>query len=163
MTLGGAHRMDHAKPAVTGLLGREAEMQALGDLLDHVRDRGGSLMLSGESGIGKSALLREASVRAQKAGMLVLTATGVQCEAQLPFAGLHQLLQPVLGQIGKLAEPQRNAMLAAFGLTDKAGPDLFLTALAALNLLAASAAVVPALVVAEDAHWLDRSTADVLA
>jgi DNA-binding NtrC family response regulator len=53
MTLGGAHRMDHAKPAVTGLLGREAEMQALGDLLDHVRDRGGSLMLSGESGIGK--------------------------------------------------------------------------------------------------------------
>jgi hypothetical protein len=145
------------------LFGRESETQVLADLLDHVHARGGSLVVSGEPGVGKSALLREAAARAQDAGMLVLAAAGVQGEARLPFAGLHQLLRPVLGQIGELAAPQRDAMLAAFGLSDAAAPDLFLTALAALDLLAASAARGPVLVVAEDAHWLDRSTSSVLA
>ena len=101
--------------------------------------RGGSLVLSGEPGVGKSALLREASARAARSGMLVLTATGVQSEAQLPFAGLHQLLRPVLGQLDGLAAPQRDAILAAFGLADAVAPDLFLTALAALDLLAETA------------------------
>ncbi len=147
----------------TSLFGRESEMQVLTGLLDKVHEQGGSLVISGEPGIGKSALLGEASARAQDRGMLVLMTTGVQSEAQLPFAGLHQLVQPVLGQAGMLAEPQREAMLAAFGLADPAAPNLFLTALAALDLLAASAARAPVLVVAEDAHWLDRSTCDVLA
>jgi ATP/maltotriose-dependent transcriptional regulator MalT len=155
--------MDQAKPAAGPLLGREPEARALGDLLDHVHARGGSLTLTGEPGIGKSALLREVSTRAEQAGMLVLTATGVQSEAQLPFAGLHQLLRPVLRQVGTLAAPQRSAILAAFGLADEAAPDLFLTALASLNLLSASAVRAPVLVIAEDAHWLDRSTSDVLA
>ena len=126
----GCNRMGQAMPAVTSLFGREPETRVLGDLLDHVPGRGGSLVLSGEPGIGKSALLREASTRAQQSGMLVLTATGVQSEAQLPFAGLHQLLRPVLGQLDGLAAPQRNAILAAFGLADGLAPDLFLTALA---------------------------------
>ena len=155
--------MDQAKPAAGPLIGREPEARALGDLLDHVHSRGGSLTLNGEPGIGKSALLREVSTRAEQAGMLVLTATGVQSEAQLPFAGLHQLLRPVLRHVGTLAAPQRSAILAAFGLADEAAPDLFLTALASLNLLSASAAQAPVLVIAEDAHWLDRSTSDVLA
>jgi DNA-binding CsgD family transcriptional regulator len=155
--------MDRAMPAATPLFGRELETQRLDDLFDHVHDHGGSLVVSGDPGIGKSALLREASARARERGMLILMATGVPSEAQLPFAGLHQLLQPVLGQISTLAAPQRDAMRAAFGLADGAAPDLFLTALAALDLLAESAARAPVLVVAEDAHWLDRSTCDVLA
>ncbi len=148
---------------VTSLLGRESETRVLDDLFDHVHEHGGSLVVSGGPGVGKSALLGEASAGAKGRGMLVLTATGVQSEAQLPFAGLHQLLRPVLGQKDGLAAPQRDAMLAAFGLTDAAAPDLFLTALAALDLLAESAARAPVLVVAEDAHWLDRSTCEVLA
>ena len=150
-------------PATTSLFGRESETQVLGDLLDHVHDHGGSLVISGGPGIGKSALLRAACTRAHDNGMLVLMATGVQCEGQLPFAGLSQLLQPVIGQIGALARPQRDAMLAAFGLSDTAAPDLFLTALAALNLLAANTTRAPVLVLVDDAHWLDRSTCDVLA
>jgi DNA-binding CsgD family transcriptional regulator len=149
--------------ATSSLFGREIETRRLGDLLDHVHDRGGSLVVSGEPGIGKSALLRETSTDARDRGMLVLTATGVPSETQLPFAGLHQLLQPVLGQLDGLAAPQREALLAAFSLTDAAAPDLFLTALAALDLLADAAAQAPVLVVAEDAHWLDCSTSDVLA
>ena len=150
-------------PAVTSLFGRESETQVLAELIAHLPDRGGSLVVSGEPGVGKSALLREASTRAQDRGMLVLTATGVQCEAQLPFAGLHQLLQPVLGQIDGLAAPQRGAMLAAFGLNGAVAPDLFRTALAVLDLLAETAARAPVVVVLEDAHWLDRSTCEVLA
>ncbi len=155
--------MDQAMPAVTSLFGRESETRVLAELFDHLHDHGGSVVVSGEPGVGKSALLREASALAQDRGMLVLMCTGVQCEAQLPFAGLHQLLRPVLGRLDGLAAPQRGAMLAAFGLTDDVAPDLFLTALAALDLLAESAARAPVLVVAEDAQWLDRATCDVLA
>ena len=149
-------------PAVTSLFGRESEAQVLAELIDQLPGHGGSLVLSGEPGVGKSALLREASGRAQDRGMLVLTATGVQCEEQLPFAGLHQLLQPVLSQIDGLAAPQHGAILAAFGLTDAVAPNLFLTALAGLDLLAETAARVPVIVVLEDAHWLDRSSGEVL-
>jgi DNA-binding CsgD family transcriptional regulator len=152
-----------AMPVTTSLFGRETETRVLADLLDHVHDRGGSLVVSGEPGVGKSALLQEARTRAQDSGMLVLAATGVQSEAQLPFAGLHRLLQPILGRVDGLPAPQRHALLAAFGMTDAAFPDLFLTALAALNLLAETADRTPVLVVADDAHWLDRSTGDVLA
>jgi DNA-binding CsgD family transcriptional regulator len=150
-------------PSTALLLGRESEMHVLDDLLDHLPDRGGSLVVSGGPGIGKSALLGEAGTRAQESGMLVLRAAGVQCETQLPFAGLHQLLRPVLDQLSCLAAPQRNALRAAFGLIDEVAPDLFLTALAALDLLATSAARAPVLVVAEDAHWLDLPTCEVLA
>jgi len=155
--------MGQAMPAVTSLFGRESETQVLAELIDHLQGHGGSLVVSGEPGVGKSALLREASTRAEDRGMMVLTTTGVQCEAQLPFAGLHQLLQPVLGQIDGLATPQRGAVLAAFGLTDAVAPDLFLTALAVLDLLAETATRAPVVVVLEDAHWLDRSTCEVLA
>ena len=141
--------------ANTALFGREPQLAALGDLIDHVRDRGGALVVTGEPGVGKSALLRQASMDARKAGMLVLTVSGVQSESLLPFAGLHQLLRPVLGQLNRLASPQRDALRAALGVTD-GDADAFLTSLAVLNLLAVSAASVPVLVIAEDAHWLDR-------
>jgi DNA-binding CsgD family transcriptional regulator len=150
-------------PAVTSLFGRESETLVIAELIDHLPGRGGSLVLSGEPGVGKSALLGEASARAHDHGMLVLTATGVVSEAQLPYAGLHQLLRPVLGQLDRLAAPQRDAILAAFGLADVAAPDLFLTALAGLDLLAETAVRVPVVVVLEDVHWLDRSSCEVLA
>lgn len=99
--------------ASTTLFGREPELRVLGDLIDQVRDRGGALAVTGEPGVGKSALLRQASVHAREAGMLVLTVSGVQSESLLPFAGLHQLLGPVLGKLDQLAEPQRDALRSA--------------------------------------------------
>ena len=73
--------------ANTTLFGREPELRVIGGLIDHVRDRGGALVVTGEPGVGKSALLRHASMHAREAGMLVLTASGVQSESLLPFAG----------------------------------------------------------------------------
>ncbi|HEY6275681.1 MAG TPA: LuxR family transcriptional regulator [Streptosporangiaceae bacterium] len=108
-------------------------------------------------------MLIEAAARATGHGMLVLQATGVQSEALLAFAGLYQILHPILSYLDRLAAPQRDAIQAAFGLADGHAPDLFLTALAALELLAESAAQAPVLVIADDAQWLDRPTRDVLA
>jgi DNA-binding CsgD family transcriptional regulator/tetratricopeptide (TPR) repeat protein len=149
-------------PAVTSLLGRESEVRLLGELLDRVTDQGGALVLSGGPGIGKSALLGDAARRARDRGMLVLKVTGVQSEAVLPFAGLHSLLRPLLGRVDALGAPQRDAVLAAFGMTDAVVADPFLTGLAALDLLAEAAARAPVLVVADDAHWLDQATRDAL-
>jgi DNA-binding CsgD family transcriptional regulator/tetratricopeptide (TPR) repeat protein len=154
--------MDNAMPAVTSLLGRDSEIRLLEGLLDRVADQGGALVVSGGPGIGKSALLGEAARGARQRRMLVLKVTGVQSEAVLPFAGLHSLLQPLLGRVDALGAPQRSAVLAAFGMTDAAVPDPFLTALAALDLLAEAAARAPVLVVADDAHWLDQATRDAL-
>ena len=151
--------MDDAIPT---LLGRESEVRLLGELLDRVTDQGGALVVGGGPGIGKSALLGEALRGARSRGMLVLKVTGVQSEAVLPFAGLHSLLQPLLGRVDALAAPQRDALLAAFGMTDAVVPDPFLTALAALDLMAEAAARAPVIVVADDAHWLDQATRDVL-
>ncbi len=147
----------------TVLVGREPELGIVDDLFEQVSERGSALIVRGEPGIGKSALLAEASVRAEDRGMRVLTATGVRSEAKVSFAGLHQLLRPIFDGLEELPVTQRDAMLAAFGMTDDAAPDLFLIALAALNLVADSADRMPLVLVAEDAHWLDRSTADVLA
>ncbi len=95
--------------------------------------------------------------------MRVLRTTGVQSETQLPFAGLHQLMLPILGQADRLPTLQRTALLAAFGMAEAPkAPERFLIALAVLELLSDAAEHVPLLIVAEDAHWLDRSTADVL-
>jgi hypothetical protein len=151
--------MDDAIPT---LLGRESEVRLVGELLDRVTDQGGALVVSGGPGIGKSALLGDAVRRARERGMLVLKVTGVQSEAVLPFAGLHSLLQPLLGRVDALGAPQWDAVLAAFGMTDAAVPDPFLTALAALDLMAEAAARAPVLVVADDAHWLDQATRDAL-
>jgi hypothetical protein len=155
--------MGEALAAGSPLFGRESELRMLEQLFDNLHDRGCALGLTGGPGIGKSALLAEAAERAAERGMLVLRATGVQSEAMQAFAGLHQLLRPVLSYLDGLPTPQRDAIQAAFGLAEGYTPDLFLTALAALDLLADSAARAPVLVVADDAQWLDRPTRDVLA
>jgi predicted ATPase len=132
-------------------------------LLEGLPERGAALVVRGHAGIGKSALLAQASSLATDRGMLVMSATGVQSEANLPFAGLHQLLRPVLAHADHLPPLQRNAVMAAFGMTDAAAPELFLIALAALELLSEAAADSPVVLIVEDAQWLDRSTADALA
>lgn len=149
--------------AAVPLVGRATELRLIGSLIDGIGDQGGALIVRGEPGIGKSALLAAASRDATRRGMRVLTATGVRSETRLAFAGLHQLLRPVLGHIDRLAVPQREAIRAALGQTPAGAADFFLTALATLDLLAEAAIQAPVLVIAEDAHWLDRSTADVLA
>jgi DNA-binding CsgD family transcriptional regulator len=145
------------------IFGREIELARLGELVNGVPERGAALLVRGEAGIGKSTLLAAASRRAEGAGMRVLRATGVQSEAELPFAGLHQLLMPLLNRTGCLPAPQRSALLTAFGMLEEAASDPFLIGLAVLELLSNAAERAPVLVVAEDAQWLDGSTARVLA
>ncbi len=145
------------------IFGRERELARLDEMVDGLPERGAALLVRGEAGIGKSALLAAASRRAEAAGMQVLRTTGVQSEAQLPFAGLHQLVLPALGHADRLPAPQQTALLAAFGMTEAAAPDRFLIALAVLELLSDAVERAPLMVVAEDAQWLDHSTADVLA
>jgi DNA-binding CsgD family transcriptional regulator/tetratricopeptide (TPR) repeat protein len=149
------------------LVGREREIDTLNDLLNSVSDHGAALVLRGEAGVGKSALLASASAYASAQGMFVLTATGVQTETQLAFAGLHQLLRPLLAHAEALPAPQRDALHGAFGMhdgtSDEPAPNLFLIALATLELLANAAEQIPLLIIAEDAQWLDGSTVDTLA
>ncbi len=145
------------------LIGRERECERIGRLLDAVPERGGALLLQGAAGVGKSALLAEAADRALGRGMTVLSTTGVQAEAGLSFAALHQLLRPLLPLIEYLPATQRAAMRTAFGQSDGPPPDRFLIALAVLELLSDAAESAPLLLVIDDVQWLDRSSADVLA
>ncbi len=145
------------------LIGRDSEIAALELLLAGVGDGGGSLLVLGDPGIGKSALAAVASRRAADRGMRVLTCAGVPGEAHLSFAGLHQLLRPVLPETGGLPRGLRDALLTALGVGEGAAPALPLVGLATLELLAAGAGRAPVLVVAEDVHWLDASTCEVLA
>jgi len=145
------------------LLGREPELAAIDELLDNTDERGGSVLIRGEAGLGKSALLEEADRRASRRGMTVLRAAGVPSESPMAFAALHRLLRPQLARISELPGPQAAALSSAFGMSNGAAPDLFLIALAALELLADAAADAPLLVVVEDAHRLDADTSDVLA
>lgn len=111
------------------LVGRERESGLIVNLLDEVRDRGSALVLKGIPGIGKSALLAQTRRIAGHREMLVLATAGVPAEANLPFAGLHRLLRPVLGGVGDLPTPQREAVRMAFGMADGPAPEPFLIAL----------------------------------
>ena len=155
--------MERSTLARPSLVGRDAELRLIYSRLNRIRDRGDCLVVSGAPGIGKTALLEAARARAGELKLSVLRVSGVQSEALLAFAGLHQLLQPVLGSVDGLAGPQRDALRAAFGLAELSAPDPFLIALGALDVLSEAAAKTPLLVIAEDAQWLDHSTADVLA
>ncbi|WP_433605925.1 ATP-binding protein [Dactylosporangium sp. CA-139114] len=141
------------------LFGRQEATRALGALVEGVRAEGGAVLVRGEAGIGKSAVLAWTAGRAADAGLRVLSTTGVESEAQVAFAGLHQLLAPVLGQV----DPLPDALLAAFGRADVAAVDPSRLALATLDLLGELAAEQPVLLVVEDVHWLDRASADALA
>jgi Predicted ATPase len=118
------------------LIGREREVSALDARSDAVRDGGVVILLRGDAGIGKSALLARASDRAAREGMRVLTVSGVRAEAHIPFAGLHQMVRPLLARAEDFAAPQREALLATFGMNGASAPNVFLVAVSALELLA---------------------------
>ena len=108
------------------LYGRERDLGVLDDLLAQLGDSaGGALVVRGEVGIGKSALLAEVTARARDQAIRVLSAVGVQSETRIPFAGLHQLLGPILHLAEDLPHRQRAALLAAFGMSDEAVPNCF--------------------------------------
>src|SRR4029077_11930954 len=98
---------DRTAAAAPPLLGRDRDLAELYALVDGIEDRGGALVVRGEAGIGKSALLAAASERARERGFTVLSAAGALSEAQLAFAGLHRLLLPLLGRLDLLPAPQR--------------------------------------------------------
>lgn len=119
------------------------------------------LVIRGEAGIGKSALLQFLVERAT--GFTVIHANGVESEMELPFAALHQLCSGMLGRLEALPEPQRVAASTAFGLATGESPDRLLTGLAVLNVLSAVSDEAPLLCAVDDAQWLDRESAQVLA
>ncbi|HUE26223.1 MAG TPA: AAA family ATPase [Solirubrobacteraceae bacterium] len=144
------------------LLGREDEREALDRLLDRARDgRGGVLVVRGEPGIGKTALL-EYAVEASSEFRVART-VGVESEMELPFAALQQLCWPFLELNEHLPRPQRDALAAAFGLNTGPAPNPFLVGIAALGLLAEVADEQPLLCVVDDAQWLDIASARTLA
>jgi DNA-binding CsgD family transcriptional regulator len=145
------------------LTGRESELGVLFDLIDSAPKQGGALVVRGEPGVGKSTLLKAASSHASEQKYRLLETTGVQSEARIAFAGLHQVLHPILEGLHRLPHLQRGALRSAFGMDEGSAPDIFLVALAALELLSDAAAETPIAVIVEDAHWLDRPTVDALA
>ncbi len=146
------------------IIGRDAGLARLRALVDPVPPSSRVLLVTGEAGMGKTVLLADAAGRARRAGMRVLPVTGRESEARLAFAGLHQLLRPVLSSTAGLPGRQAQALLGALGLSaDPGAPDRLLTGVAVLTLLSELSERSPVLVVADDAHWLDRSSLDALA
>jgi DNA-binding CsgD family transcriptional regulator/tetratricopeptide (TPR) repeat protein len=145
------------------LCGRDEELAALLECLNAVGDHGSSQVIEGEAGVGKSFLLSTAAEYASVNGFRVLRTSGTQAETNLPFAGLHQLIRPVLHTKTELPARQRNNLLAAFGLFDAEAPDFFRIALAALEALSQSSSRAPILILAEDLQWIDQASNDVLA
>jgi DNA-binding CsgD family transcriptional regulator/tetratricopeptide (TPR) repeat protein len=144
------------------LLDRESERAALDGLLRDLRSgRGSALVVRGEAGVGKSALLEY--VAGTAAGMRVARAVGVESEMELAFASLHLLCAPLLDRLEGLPVPQRDALGVAFGLREGAAPDRFMVGLAVLTLLSEVAEDRPLLCVVDDAQWLDQASAQVLA
>jgi AAA ATPase domain len=145
----------------TGLKDRDAERGVLDRLVNAVRaGESRVLVVGGEPGIGKTALLEYLNKRA--AGCRVIRAAGVQSEMELAFAGLHQLLAPMLDQLESLPTPQRDALRTAFGISAGAPPDRFLVGVAVLGLLSGVAGDHPLVCLVDDAQWLDKASAQVL-
>jgi DNA-binding CsgD family transcriptional regulator len=143
------------------LYGRERERAQLAQLIDDVRSgRGGALVVLGEAGTGKSALLT--AVSGDVRDMTVLRTQGIESEAPLAFAALQRLLQPLMPMADRLPPPQARALRIVFGEELGEGGDRFLIFLAALSLLAEAAEQTPVLVVVDDAHWLDDASAAAL-
>jgi predicted ATPase len=143
------------------LLGRESECARIERLVAQARGgTSGVLVLRGEPGIGKTALLEHAAEVAGAA--TVLRVRGVESEVQAAFGGLHELLRPVLGELGSLPGPQRAALEAALGLAPAAAAEPHLVGVATLGLLAALAERRPVLVLADDVQWLDGPSASAL-
>jgi tetratricopeptide (TPR) repeat protein len=145
------------------LLGRDSEVAVLTGVIAAGLAAGSAILVIGEPGIGKSALLEAARTVAQAAGCPVLQAVGVESEMHLPFGGLHQALSPVMSRLGRLAPTQQDALATALGLAAGPPPDLFLIAEAALCLLTGEQARQPTTIVVDDVQWLDPQSHQILA
>jgi DNA-binding CsgD family transcriptional regulator len=146
------------------IIGREAELARLRGLVDQVALAGQVLLVTGDAGMGKTVLLADVAGRARSAGIRVLSVTGRESESRLAFAGLHQLLRPVLSSAASLPGRQAQALMGALGLAaDPVAADPLLTGVAVLTLLSDLSERSPVLVVADDAHWMDRSSLETLA
>ena len=143
------------------LYGRDEELQQVRQLISSARTgRSGALVLRGDAGVGKTALLDTAATFAD--GMHVLRAYGMESESELPFAALHQLLRPLLPRVDDLPGPQAAALRAAFGLVPEQDGDRLRVALGALTLLSEVSDERPVLCLVDDAQWIDGPTADTL-
>jgi DNA-binding CsgD family transcriptional regulator len=150
-----------AATLASGFLDRTSEREVLDRLLATARGgEGAVLVMRGEAGIGKTALLRYAA--RQASGFRVAQVAGVEAEMELPFSGIHQLCAPVLDHLDALAQPQQNALNVALGLAPGDVPDRFLVGLAVLGLLSAAAEERPLLCLVEDGHWLDAASGLIL-
>jgi DNA-binding CsgD family transcriptional regulator len=144
-----------------GFLDRTSEREVLDRLLADARGgQSAVLVIRGEAGIGKTALLRYAA--RQASGFRVAQVAGVEAEMELPFSGIHQLCAPVLDKLDALAQPQQNALNVALGIAPGEVPDRFLVGVAVLGLLSAAAEERPLLCLVEDAHWLDAASGVIL-
>jgi DNA-binding CsgD family transcriptional regulator len=149
-----------ARPPVV-LVGRDRECAAIDRLLDQALiGEAAVLVVRGEAGIGKSALLDYAAGAAGE--MTVLRATGVEAESDIPFAGLYGLVRPVLNRLDELPGTQREALAGALGLAPSSGADRLLVSAAVLSLLAVAAEESPVLCAIDDAQWVDRPSSDAL-
>src|SRR3989442_6304023 len=140
------------------LFGRELECARIDAVLDAARERrSSSLVLRGEAGIGKTAMLEYAIERAD--GFHVLRALGVESEAELAFAGVQQLVRPVMDAVSELPPPQARALRTALTIEDGPAQERLAVSLAILSLLAVAADQQPLLCVVDDAQWLDQASA----
>jgi DNA-binding CsgD family transcriptional regulator len=145
----------------SGLVGREHEQAAIAQIFSAVRDGlSGALVLVGEAGIGKTALLDWAVDQSNELGVMRLV--GIESEMELGFAGLHQLLNPLLSGLDALPLPQASALRVAFGLSDESAADRFIVGLAALTLLTSTVSGSGLLIAVDDAQWLDQESLAVI-
>jgi len=159
--LAGRRRDEPNRGADLTLVGRSHERRTLDRLLGALRDGpSSSLVVRGEPGIGKTALLEYLHQRAT--GCRVVTASAIQPEMDLAFAGLHQLCAPLLDGLGRLPAPQRTALCTAFGLAEGVPADRFFVGLAVLRLFSQVAEERPLVCLVDDAHWLDHASSQVL-
>src|SRR5215472_12010586 len=154
--------LDEPHLRASGLLDRGSERDVLERLVTEVRTgQSRVLVLRGEAGIGKTALLEHLSAVTE--GCRIARIAGAESEMELAFAGLHALCVPMLGRLGHLPIPQRDALNTAFGMSEGPPPDRFLVGLAVLSLLADAAEQQPLMCIVDDAQWLDHVSAQTLA
>jgi DNA-binding CsgD family transcriptional regulator len=144
------------------LFGRERECAVIESLLEGGRaSRSGILILRGQPGVGKTALLEDAAASASD--MQLLRGRGIESESELAFAALHQILRPVFSHVDALPTPQRSALRTAFAMEPGRGDDRFLISVSVLSLLAEAAERTPVVCLIDDAHWLDEASSIALA
>ncbi|HJZ26002.1 MAG TPA: AAA family ATPase, partial [Streptosporangiaceae bacterium] len=159
----GPWRSGVIRPRPTELTGRSSECAALDRLIEAVRaGESRALVVRGDPGVGKTALLDYLATRAAAAGCRVARAAGVETEMTLAFAGLHQLCAPMLDDLPHLPPPQRDALRTAFGISAGPPPDRLLVGLTVLSLLCDVAGKRPLICVIDDAPWLDQASAQAL-